>query len=104
MPVLKMPREDATQLADAIENFYVDPAIPDGSVRRPSRVGRDPVEGERLYIDPRMPGLSHPRIAGGYYGPPLTDAGKPAQARLDYRVAEGPSALARRRPLPRTTA
>ena len=50
MPVFRMPREEATQLADALRELLRRSGDPRGSVRRPSGVGRRPVEGQRLYV------------------------------------------------------
>lgn len=76
MPILKMSRDEATLLADAIKTFYVDPAIAaDPFVGRPAS-DRDPAEGERLYTTLGCRGCHIIGASGGYVGPPLTDTSK----------------------------
>jgi cytochrome c2 len=90
MPVLRMPREDATQLADALQNFYVDPAIPaDPFAGRPAS-DADPVEGQRLYVGLGCRGCHILGSSGGYYGPPLTEAGKRLKPGWTYAWLKGP--------------
>ena len=89
MPVLRMPREEATQLADALTMFFVDPSIPaDPFVGRPA--GQvDRAEGQRLYTTLGCRAC-HIIGTGGYYGPPLSEAGKRLQPGWTYRWLKGP--------------
>jgi mono/diheme cytochrome c family protein len=77
MPLLRIPREDAAQIADAVESFYVDPAIPgDPFAGHPAADATAPniAEGERLYTTLGCRGCHIRGESGGYYGPPLTGA------------------------------
>ena len=76
MPVLRMPREEAAELAAAIESFYVDPRIPDDPFAGRPASDADPGEGQRLYttLGCRACHIAGGDNKGGYYGPPLTDS------------------------------
>jgi len=73
MPVLRMPREDAVQIADAVQSFYVDPSIPDDPFAGHPAADADAKEGERLYTTLGCRSCHILGASGGYYGPPLTD-------------------------------
>ena len=90
MPVLRMPREDAAQLADALHSFYVDPAIPEDPFAGHPSSDADPVEGQRLYVGLGCRGCHILGSAGGYYGPPLTEAGKRLKPGWTYAWLKGP--------------
>ena len=90
MPVLKMPREDATQLADALLNFYVDPSISENPFAGHPAPDADPVEGQRLYVGLGCRGCHILGSSGGYYGPPLTEAGKRLRPGWIYEWLKGP--------------
>ena len=90
MPVLRMPREDAAQLADALQSFYVDPAIPEDPFAGHPSSDADPVEGQRLYVGLGCRGCHILGSAGGYYGPPLTEAGKRLKPGWTYAWLKGP--------------
>jgi mono/diheme cytochrome c family protein len=90
MPVLRMPREDATQLADALQNFYVDPSIPANPFAARPASDADPVEGQRLYVGLGCRGCHILGSSGGYYGPPLTEAGKRLKPGWTYAWLKGP--------------
>ena len=64
MPVLRMPREEAVQLADAIESFYVDPRSP--RTRSPGGRRRTPTRprGRGSTSSLGLPRLPHRRIVG----------------------------------------
>ena len=49
MPVLRVSREEATQLADALESFYLDPRIPEDPFAGRPGSDADVAEGQRLY-------------------------------------------------------
>jgi mono/diheme cytochrome c family protein len=90
MPVLHVPREEAVQLADAIEAFYLDPAIPaDPFAGRPVS-DADPTEGERLYAALGCRACHILGASGGYYGPPLTEAGKRLKPGWVFAWLKGP--------------
>jgi len=90
MPVFRMPREEATRLADAIESFYIDPEIPtDPFADRPTS-DADPTEGQRLYVTLGCRACHILGSSGGYYGPPLTDSGKRLKSGWIYTWLKGP--------------
>jgi mono/diheme cytochrome c family protein len=90
MPVLRMPREEATQIADAFESFYLDPRIPqDPFAGRPSS-DADTTEGQRLYVSLGCRACHILGSSGGYYGPPLTDSGKRLKSGWTYAWLKGP--------------
>ena len=92
MPVFRMPREEAAVLAGAIESFFVDPSIPeDPFAGRPESDGSVP-EGERLYVSNGCRACHIIGSSGGYYGPPLTDAGKRLKPGWVFRWLKGPQA------------
>lgn len=73
MPIMKISKEEAARLADAIEMFYVDPATPeDPFVARPAS-DADATEGQRLYTTYGCRSCHIIGTTGGYYGPPLSD-------------------------------
>jgi mono/diheme cytochrome c family protein len=90
MPVLKMPREDAMQLADALLNFYVDPSIPDDPFAGRPASDADSAEGQRLYVGLGCRGCHIVGSSGGYYGPPLTEAGRRLKPGWTYAWLKGP--------------
>ncbi|HEX9162310.1 MAG TPA: c-type cytochrome [Thermoanaerobaculia bacterium] len=73
MPILHIPAEDATKLADAISMLYVDPAIPDDPFAGRPASDADASEGQRLYTTLGCRACHIIGSAGGYYGPPLSD-------------------------------
>jgi cytochrome c2 len=90
MPVLRIPKEEAVPLADALETFFVDPRIPDDPFagRPPSQA--DPVEGQRLYVTLGCRACHIIGTSGGYYGPPLTEAGQRLRPGWTYAWLKGP--------------
>ena len=90
MPIFRMSREEATKLADAIEGFWLDPAIPvDPFAGRPA-ADADAGEGQRLYVSLGCRACHIVGESGGYYGPPLTDASKRLKAGWVYAWLKGP--------------
>ena len=73
MPVLKIPPADAAKLADAIETWYVDSAIPDDPFAGRPGSDRDAAEGARLYTTLGCRSCHIAGSTGGYYGPPLNE-------------------------------
>jgi mono/diheme cytochrome c family protein len=90
MPVFRMPREDATQLADTLQNFYLDPSIPEDPFVGHPASDADPVEGQRLYVGLGCRGCHILGSSGGYYGPPLTETGKRLKPGWTYTWLKGP--------------
>ncbi len=90
MPVLRMPREEATQIADAFESFYLDPRIPQDPFAGHPLTEADPIEGQRLYVTLGCRGCHILGSSGGYYGPPLTDTGKRLKSGWIYTWLKGP--------------
>jgi cytochrome c2 len=73
MPVLKMQQADAEKLADAIETWYVDAAIPEDPYAGRPTSDHDAAEGARLYATFGCRSCHIIAGNGGYYGPPLSD-------------------------------
>ncbi|HJW08824.1 MAG TPA: c-type cytochrome [Holophagaceae bacterium] len=90
MPVLHLSKDEAQTLASALETYYVDPGIPeDPFVGQPPAV-RDPAEGKRLF-DALGCGACHiTATSNGYYGPPLSEAGKRLKPGWVYMWMKGP--------------
>ena len=90
MPVFRMPREEAALLADAIESFYVDPAIPEDPFAGRPASDADPAEGERLYVTLGCRACHIVGSSGGYVGPPLTEAARRLKPGWSYTWLKGP--------------
>ncbi|MBZ5637335.1 MAG: c-type cytochrome [Acidobacteriia bacterium] len=90
MPNLRIPREDALALANAVDAFYVDPGIPDDPFRDRPVSDADPAEGERLYVTLGCRACHITGSSGGYYGPPLTDTAKRLKPGWLYVWLKGP--------------
>ncbi len=90
MPVLRMPREEAMRLADAIESFYVDPRVPEDPFAGRARSDADVVEGQRLYVTLGCRACHQGASGGGYYGPPLSEAGKRLKPGWVFTWLKGP--------------
>ena len=94
MPALRMPREEATQLADAFESFYLDPRIPaDPFSGRPAS-DSDVTEGEALR-DARVPRLSHSRSLRRLCRAAVHGHRQETEERMGVHLAEGTAALER---------
>ncbi len=90
MPVFRMPRDEAALLADALENFYLDPAILEDPFAGRPAPDADPVEGQRLYTTLGCRACHILGSSGGYYGPPLTEAGKRLKPGWIFTWLKGP--------------
>ena len=91
MPILRMSREDATRLADAIEGFWVDAAISEDPFAGKPSADADPREGQRLYVELGCRACHLIGSAGGgYYGPPLTDTATRLKPGWIYFWLKGP--------------
>jgi mono/diheme cytochrome c family protein len=90
MPIFHMPRDEAAELADAIETVFVDPRVAEDPFqgRTPSDV--DPTEGERLYTALGCRACHILGSSGGYYGPPLTDSGRRLKPGWTFAWLKGP--------------
>jgi hypothetical protein len=73
-----------------LQNFYVDPAIPADPFAGHPASDADPVEGQRLYVGLGCRGCHILGSSGGYYGPPLTEAGKRLKPGWTYAWLKGP--------------
>jgi cytochrome c2 len=90
MPVLRMPREEADLLADAIESFYVDASIPEDPFAGRPPSDANVTEGQRLYVTLGCRACHILGSSGGYSGPPLTEAGARLKPGWAYTWLKGP--------------
>jgi cytochrome c2 len=91
MPIFRMSRQDATRLADAIESFWVDAAIPEDPFSGRPASDADPREGQRLYVTLGCRACHLiGNAGGGYYGPPLTDTATRLKPGWIYYWLKGP--------------
>jgi cytochrome c2 len=90
MPVLKIPPADAAKLADAIETWYVDPAVAEDPFAGRPASDRDAAEGERLYTTLGCRSCHSIGKNGGYYGPPLTDTRARLKPGWVFRYLQNP--------------
>ena len=90
MPVFRMDRGEATLLADTLENFYLDPSIPEDPFAGRPPTDADPAEGQRLYTSLGCRACHIVGATGGYYGPPLTEAAKRLKSGWVYTWLKGP--------------
>ena len=96
-----MPRQEAALLADAIESFYVDPAIPEDPFAGRPATDADPAEGPAPVHDARLPRLSrNSENKGGYYGPPLADSAARLKPGWVFTWLKGPQRWRANMPLP----
>ena len=90
MPVLHMSKEEAQVLASALETYYVDSGIPEDPYAGRPAASRDPAEGKHLF-DALGCGACHiTATSTGYYGPPLTEAGKRLRPGWVFMWLKGP--------------
>lgn len=92
MPVFRMTKEEASQIAQAFETFYLDPRIPEDPYAGQPATSRDPVEGKRLYDTLGCRACHILGAGGGYYGPPLTEAGTRLKSGWVFKWLKGPQA------------
>jgi mono/diheme cytochrome c family protein len=91
MPIFRMSREEATRLADAMESFWVDAAIPENPFAGKAPADADPREGQRLYVELGCRACHLiGNAGGGYYGPPLTDTANRLKPGWVYYWLKGP--------------
>jgi mono/diheme cytochrome c family protein len=90
MPVLKMDRQEAERIADLIETFYLDPAIPDDPFAGRPSSDADATEGGRLYVTLGCRACHILGASGGYVGPPLTEAAKRLKPGWVFTWLKGP--------------
>ena len=82
--------EEATQLADAFESFYIDPRIPQDPFAGRPAADADAGEGQRIYDTLGCRSCHILGSSGGYVGPPLTDSGKRLKTGWTYTWLKGP--------------
>ncbi len=90
MPILRMPRQEATELADAVEGLLIDPRIPEDPFAGRPLSDADPIEGERLYVTLGCRACHIVGSSGGYYGPPLGDSGTRLRPGWTFTWLKGP--------------
>lgn len=92
MPVFQMTKNQATQIAQAFESFYLDPSIPEDPYAGQPASSNDPMEGKRLYDTLGCRACHMVGASGGYYGPPLTEAGDRLKPGWVFKWLKGPQA------------
>jgi mono/diheme cytochrome c family protein len=92
MPVFRMSRAQATQLAQAMGAFFLDPSIPEDPFAGQPPSAKDPAEGQRVYDALGCRTCHILGQGGGYYGPPLTEAGKRLKSGWVFKWLKGPQA------------
>lgn len=92
MPIFRIPRDEAEKLADAIESFYVNPAIPEDPFAGRPASDQNATEGQRLYVTNGCRACHIIGGSGGYYGPPLTDASSRLKPGWVFKWLKGPQA------------
>lgn len=90
MPVLKVSKEEAVRLADAIAMIYVDPTTPDDPFAGRPASDHDATEGERLYTTFGCRSCHIIGKVGGYYGPPLTETKARLKPGWVFRFLQNP--------------
>ena len=92
MLVFKMTKDEAAQIAQAFETFYLDPSIPEDPFAGHPATDHDPVEGKRIYDTLGCRACHILGTTGGYYGPPLTEAGTRLKPGWVFKWLKGPQA------------
>ncbi len=90
MPILRMPRAEATELAEAIESLFVDPRVPEDPFAGRQASDADTAEGQRLYVTLGCRACHIVGSSGGYYGPPLSDSGSRLRPGWTFTWLKGP--------------
>ena len=92
MVVLKMTKDEAAQIAQAFDTFYLDPSIPEDPFKGQPAAANDPIEGKRVYDTLGCRACHILGAGGGYYGPPLSEAGKRLKPGWVFKWLKGPQA------------
>lgn len=92
MPIFRIPRDEAEKLADAIESFYVNPAIPEDPFAGRPASDQNAAEGQQLFVTNGCRACHILGTTGGYYGPPLTDASSRLKPGWVFKWLKGPQA------------
>ena len=90
MPVFQMTKDQASQIALAFETFYLDPTIPEDPFLGQTSSSNDPVEGKRIYDTLGCRACHILGAGGGYYGPPLSEAGGRLKPGWVFKWLKGP--------------
>jgi mono/diheme cytochrome c family protein len=90
MPIFRIPRDEAVELADAISTLFVDPRVPEDPFQGRPASDADPAEGERLYVTLGCRACHIVGSKGGYYGPPLTDSAARLRPGWTFTWLKGP--------------
>ncbi len=90
MPVFRMTKAEATILAEAFETFYLDPSIPEDPFAGQPATSRDPIEGRHIFDTLGCKACHILGEKGGYFGPPLNEAGRRLKPGWTYTWLKGP--------------
>jgi cytochrome c2 len=90
MPVFRMTKGEATLIAQALETFYLDPSIPEDPFAGQPATSRDPEEGKHIFDTLGCKACHILGEKGGYYGPPLNEAGRRLKPGWTYAWLKGP--------------
>jgi mono/diheme cytochrome c family protein len=90
MPVFQMTKDQASQMALAFETFYLDPTIPEDPFLGQTSSANDPIEGKRIYDTLGCRACHILGAGGGYYGPPLSEAGSRLKPGWVFKWLKGP--------------
>ena len=90
MPVFRMTKEEAALLANAFETFYLDPTIPEDPFAGQPATSKDPEEGRHIFDTLGCKACHILGDKGGYYGPPLNEAGRRLKPGWTYKWLKGP--------------
>jgi mono/diheme cytochrome c family protein len=90
MPVFQITKDQASQIALAFETFYLDPNIPEDPFTGQPPSTNDPAEGKRIYDTLGCRACHILGAGGGYYGPPLSEAGSRLKPGWVFKWLKGP--------------
>jgi nitric oxide reductase subunit C len=77
-------------IAQAFETFYLDPSIPEDPFAGQPATSRDPEEGRHLFDTLGCRACHILGEKGGYFGPPLNEAGRRLKPGWTYTWLKGP--------------
>ncbi len=90
MPILHMSKDDAKVLATTLQTFYLNPEIPEDPFAGQPAAAQDAAEGQRLFSRLGCGACHITSSSKGYYGPPLSEAGKRLKPGWTFFWLKGP--------------